>query len=109
MSPSFSIENGLKQGDTLSSFNFNLEYAIRKEHDTNFDLDVNGTHEALAYDDDVNLIGDDIGTIERNAEVSLNACKDIGLRASTGKTKCMEVGRYRDTMASEHITLSSNL
>ena len=29
--------------------------------------------------DDVNLIGDDIRTIERNADVLLNACKDIGL------------------------------
>ena len=28
---------------------------------------------------DVNLIGDDIRTIERNADVLLNACKDIGL------------------------------
>ena len=29
--------------------------------------------------DDVNLIGDDIRTIEWNADVLLNACKDIGL------------------------------
>ena len=28
--------------------------------------------------DDENLIGDDIRTIERNADVLLNACKDIG-------------------------------
>jgi hypothetical protein len=28
---------------------------------------MNGTHQVLAYADDVNLIGDDIGTIERNA------------------------------------------
>ena len=33
--------------------------------------------EVLAYVDDVNLIGDDIKTIERNADVLLNACKDI--------------------------------
>ena len=29
--------------------------------------------------DDVNLIGFDIRTIERNADMLLNACKDIGL------------------------------
>ena len=29
----------------------------------------------MAYADDVNLIGDDIRTIERNADVLLNACK----------------------------------
>ena len=39
---------------------------------------MNGTHQVLAYADDVNLIGDDIRTIEINADVLLNACKDIG-------------------------------
>ena len=61
------IENGLKQGDALSPllFNFALEYAIRKVQETNLGLDINGTHQVLAYADDVNLIGDDIRTIER--------------------------------------------
>ena len=38
---------------------------------------MNGTHQVQAYADDVNLIGDDFRTIERNADVLLNACKDI--------------------------------
>ena len=38
---------------------------------------MNGTHQILAYADDVNLIGDDIRTIERNADVLINACMDI--------------------------------
>ena len=41
----------------------------------------------MAYTDDVNLIDDDIRTIERNADVLLNSCKDIGLEVNTGKTK----------------------
>jgi hypothetical protein len=40
---------------------------------------MNATHKAFAYADDVNLIGYDMRTIERNADVLLNACKDIGL------------------------------
>ena len=40
---------------------------------------MNGTHQVLPYADDVHLIDDDIRTIERNADVLLNACKDIGL------------------------------
>ena len=48
---------------------FSLEYAIRKVQETNLGLDMNGTHQVLAYVDDVNLIGDDIRTIERNAEI----------------------------------------
>ena len=38
---------------------------------------MNGTH-SLAYVEDVNLICNDIRTIERNADVLLNACKDVG-------------------------------
>ena len=48
---------------------------------------MNCTHQVLAYADDVNLIGYDIRTIERNADGLLNACKDIGLAVNTGKTK----------------------
>ena len=80
MPSSFPIENGLKQGYALSPvlFNFALEYAIRKVQETNLGLDMNGTQQVLAYADDVNLLGD-IRTIERNADVLLNACKDIVL------------------------------
>ena len=48
-------------------------------------LGMNGTHQVLANADDVNLIGDDIRTIERSANVLLNACKDIDLAVNTGK------------------------
>jgi hypothetical protein len=48
---------------------------------------MNDTHQALAYADDLNLIGDDIRTTEINADVLLNTCKDIGLAVNTGKTK----------------------
>jgi hypothetical protein len=39
---------------------------------------MNGIRQVLAYADDVNLIGD-IRAIERNADMLLNACKDIWL------------------------------
>ena len=48
---------------------------------------MNGTHQVLAYADDVNLIGDYITKIERNADVLVNSCKDIVLAINTGKTK----------------------
>ena len=47
---------------------------------------MNGTHQVLAYADDVNLTGDDIRSIERNADVLFNA-------VNTRKTKYMEIGR----------------
>jgi hypothetical protein len=80
----------LKQGDALSLlFNFTLEYAIRKIQETRLGLDMNDTHQILPNVDDVNLLGDDIRTIERNADVLLKACKDIGLAVITGKYKYM--------------------
>ena len=60
---------------------------------------MNGAHQVLAYAVDVNLIGDDVRTIERNACVLLNACKDTGLTVNTGKTKYMEIGRHRGMIA----------
>ena len=69
---------------------------------------MNGTHQVLAYGDDVNLIGGDIKTIERNADVLLNVCKDIGLAVNTGKTKYMEIGRHRGMIANAHIKIGNN-
>jgi hypothetical protein len=65
LSNSFPIENGLKQGDGLSSllFNFSLEYANRKVGE---DQKLKGTHQLLAYADDVNQLGDNIDTINKN-------------------------------------------
>ena len=74
--------------------------------ETNLGLDVNCTHQLLFYADDVNLIGDDIRTIERNAAILLNACKDIGLAVNIGKTNYMEVGRHRGVMANEHVRVN---
>jgi hypothetical protein len=66
-SESFVIQNGLKQGDALSLllFNFALEYAIRKVQDNQVRLKLNGTHQLLAYADDVNLLGHNTDTIRK--------------------------------------------
>ena len=88
MSSGFPIENGLKQGNALSLllFKFSLECTIKKVQKNNLGLDMNGTHQVLDYAD-VNLIGDDIKTIEINSDVLLNAYKAIYWFSSKHKKK----------------------
>jgi hypothetical protein len=71
LSDSFPFQKGLKQGDALSPlqlFNFALGYAIRKIQENQVGLKLNGTHQLLAYADDVILLGDNIDTINKNTK-----------------------------------------
>jgi hypothetical protein len=79
LSANFPIQNGLKQGDALSPllFNFALEYAIRKVQENQVGLKLNGTHKLLVYADDVNLLGDDIETINKNTQTLIDAGKKV--------------------------------
>jgi hypothetical protein len=89
LSESSPIQNGLKQGDNLSPLLFNLvlEYAIRKVQANQVELKLNGTHQILAYADDVNLLGGNIDTVKKNTETLIDANKQVGLEINVEKTK----------------------
>jgi hypothetical protein len=52
---------------------------------------MNGTHQRLAYADDVNIVGDSIDTMQRNTKALLDASKEVGLEVNPEKTKYMLV------------------
>jgi hypothetical protein len=65
-------------------------------------LKLNGTHQLLAYADDVNLLGDNIDTIKENTDILIDASKEVGLEINVDKTKYIllsldqNVGQNRD-------------
>jgi hypothetical protein len=72
-------------------FNFALKYAIRKVQENQMGLKLIGTHQLLAYADNVHLLGDNIETINNNTETLTNASKELGLEVNVEKTMYMLV------------------
>jgi hypothetical protein len=52
------------------------------------ELKLNGTHQLLAYTDEVNLLWDNIDTIKKNIETLIDVSKEVGVERNIEKTKC---------------------
>jgi hypothetical protein len=70
---------------------------------------LNGTHQLLAYADDVNLLGDNIASINRNTETSIYASKKVGLEINVEKTKYILLSCHQNAGQNQDIKVVNKL
>jgi len=110
VSDRFPVRNGLKQGDPLSPifFNFALEYAIRWVQVNHDGLKLNGTHQLLAYADDVNILTGSIHTLKENAE-SLVAGRIHSVRIDNSTFERVEEFKYWGTTLTNQNSIAEEI
>jgi hypothetical protein len=59
-------------------------------------LKLNGSHQLLAYANDMNLLVNDIDTIKKNAETLTDASREAGLNINIDDTKYMLLSRHHN-------------
>jgi len=74
-------------------FPFAIEYAIRRVQENQDGLKLNGTHQLLAYADDVNILGGSIHILKENADALVAATRGIGLEVliKLSVWSCLEI------------------
>jgi hypothetical protein len=70
-------------------------------------MKLNGTHQLLAYADDVNLVGDNIDTIKKNTETLIDASKEVGLEINIEKTKYMLLSRHQNAGQNRNLRMTN--
>ena len=71
-------------------------------------MKLNGTHNLLAYADDVNILGGNLHTVQENAEALVVATEENGLEVNADKTKYMIMSRDQNAERSYIMKIDSS-
>ena len=67
-----------------------------------------GTHQLLAYAEDVNILGGSVHTVKEYAEALLVATKEIGLEVNADKTKYVIMSRDQNAGRSHSMKIDNS-
>jgi len=67
-----------------------------------------GTHQLLAYADDVNILGGGIHILKENAEALVAATREIGLEVSADKDKYMVMSRDQNAGQNHSVRIDNS-
>jgi hypothetical protein len=70
-------------------------------------LKLNGARQLLAYADEVNLLGDNINTINKNTHTLIDASKKVGMEVNVEKMKYMLVFRDQNVGQNREIKVGN--
>jgi hypothetical protein len=84
-----------------------VKYAIRRVQENQEGLILIGTHQFLVYTDDVNVVGENIDTMQKNTKALLDASKKVGLEVNLEKTKYMLVSRCQNAGQRQSIKIGN--
>jgi hypothetical protein len=70
-------------------------------------LKLNRTHQLLAYAEDVNLLGDNIDTVNKSTDTLIDASKEVGLEINVEKTKYMLLSHHQKACQDHDIKIAN--
>jgi outer membrane lipopolysaccharide assembly protein LptE/RlpB len=71
-------------------------------------LELNGTHQLLAYADDVNLLGNNRDATKKNTETLTDASMEAGIEVTANKTKYMLLTRHQNVGQNRDIKIANS-